>query len=273
MATAAAGFYNRKAVRGQTREARQFSPIADVRAVNNWVKACLIQDTLPPGDHPLRVLDLCGGQGGDLSKWERVDHLTAYTLVDSSADSVKAARERYQGMRQRFPCTPEFVVADMCEPGLRGRVYDVVSCQFALHYAFESEHKARAVLHHVASLLRPGGVFLVTIPNAERLRAFRVNPYCRIDWATPSTYSFWLADAIDGVPEYVVPAADLVRYAAEAGLELSKHESFHDFVSVHLRQNRFVALLQRMRQGKEEDVTSTEWEIIDLYDVYVFTRV
>ena len=44
--------------------------------------------------------------------------------------------------------------------------FDVVSCQFAMHYAFDSEQRARTFLRNVATRLRPGGVFIGTIPSA-----------------------------------------------------------------------------------------------------------
>lgn len=44
---------------------------------------------------------------------------------------------------------------------------DLVSCQFALHYAFESEARARMMLQNIATRLKPGGYFIGTIPDAN----------------------------------------------------------------------------------------------------------
>jgi mRNA (guanine-N7-)-methyltransferase len=41
--------------------------------------------------------------------------------------------------------------------------------QFCMHYAFEAEEKARMMLHNVTTYLRPGGVFIGTIPNSRSL--------------------------------------------------------------------------------------------------------
>lgn len=43
------------------------------------------------------------------------------------------------------------------------------SLQFALHYSFSEEARARRALQNVSSLLRPGGVFIGTIPDANVL--------------------------------------------------------------------------------------------------------
>ncbi|KAH3705866.1 P-TEFb-cap methyltransferase Pcm1 [Pelomyxa schiedti] len=47
--------------------------------------------------------------------------------------------------------------------------FDVVSCQFALHYSFESEEKVRGLLCNVTTRLKPGGFFVGTIPDANVL--------------------------------------------------------------------------------------------------------
>jgi hypothetical protein len=42
--------------------------------------------------------------------------------------------------------------------------------QFCMHYAFETEEKVRQMLENATKYLKPGGVFLGTIPNAEKLK-------------------------------------------------------------------------------------------------------
>lgn len=41
--------------------------------------------------------------------------------------------------------------------------------QFCMHYAFETEAKVRTMLENVVQHLRPGGVFIGTIPDARNL--------------------------------------------------------------------------------------------------------
>ena len=52
-----------------------------------------------------------------------------------------------------------------------GGGFDVVSMMFCMHYAFESEAKARGMLRNVAGSLKKGGRFLGVIPNSDILRA------------------------------------------------------------------------------------------------------
>lgn len=47
--------------------------------------------------------------------------------------------------------------------------FDVVSLQFCMHYAFESETKVRTMLTNVSKWMRPGGRFIGTVPNGQWL--------------------------------------------------------------------------------------------------------
>lgn len=52
-----------------------------------------------------------------------------------------------------------------------GGGFDVVSMMFCMHYAFESEEKARGMLTNVAGSLKKGGKFLGVIPNSDVIRS------------------------------------------------------------------------------------------------------
>ncbi|KAK4474795.1 hypothetical protein MN116_001914 [Schistosoma mekongi] len=95
---------------------------------------------------------------------------------------------------KRSVFTADFFVADCSEMILqqmlpRNALYDLVSCQFALHYAFESINQARRILSNISSLLRENGVFIATIPNAyeivrrsnEALNVYVQNPSSQND--------------------------------------------------------------------------------------------
>ncbi|KAK6046279.1 hypothetical protein COOONC_16216 [Cooperia oncophora] len=47
--------------------------------------------------------------------------------------------------------------------------FDLVSCQFALHYSFIDEESARTFLRNATETLRPGGLLIGTLPDAERI--------------------------------------------------------------------------------------------------------
>ena len=125
--------------------------------------------------------------------------LIAHPSADIAAVSVDQARARYESMTSRPSRGPRgghgggtsghgntsanggfaafFAACDCFADALTRAVpperlltpFDAVSLQFCMHYAFESREKARRMLDNAARWLRPGGVFVGTIPNAEQL--------------------------------------------------------------------------------------------------------
>lgn len=47
--------------------------------------------------------------------------------------------------------------------------FNISSCQFSLHYSFESHDKAYQMLQNACESLRPGGYFLGTTIDADQL--------------------------------------------------------------------------------------------------------
>lgn len=143
-----------------------------------------------------KVLDMGCGKGGDLNKWAKA-HISEYVGLgeslsylrpvlkvtckthlptDVASVSIDQARQRYEGFRgPRFEAT--FAACDCysvsistaLDPAKLSTPFDVVSMQFCMHYAFETEERARCMLDNVSRWLRPGGVFVGTIPNAGQL--------------------------------------------------------------------------------------------------------
>jgi mRNA (guanine-N7-)-methyltransferase len=100
-------------------------------------------------------------------------------LLDIADVSVEQAMERHRTMRgKQFPasfytldCFSESIV-----PKLKSNErFDFVSAQFCIHYAFDSEERVRMLLKNVTDRLRPGGVFVATVPDAYWIAYVAVN--------------------------------------------------------------------------------------------------
>ena len=160
---------------------------------------------------PLRVLDIGCGKGGDLGKWQQAPQpVELYVGVDPAEVSIDQAKERFlqmrsgagrgvrggrggrggfQGGRPQRTFDAEFFAEDAFTyslgdipiirevgfgPGSRwgpGGGFDVVSMMFCMHYAFESEAKAKGMLANVAGSLKKGGRFLGVAPNSDAIRS------------------------------------------------------------------------------------------------------
>jgi len=105
---------------------------APARALNNFVKAVLIETYVPMG---ARVLDLACGKGGDIGKYAR-RRIRSWCGVDVVGASVKEAMSRYnRGARYEFAA--QFFVHDLSATEfVCPDTVDCVSCQFAVHYFF-----------------------------------------------------------------------------------------------------------------------------------------
>jgi SAM-dependent methyltransferase len=123
-----------------------------VRPVNTRLYKVLATHLPPQGD----VLDLGCGDGRTLGLWIR-DHVGHYVGVDVSATAVERARSL--GLDAR-------TISDAAELPFEDDSLDAVVSIEVLEHLF-SPHEAAAEVHRV---LRPGGVFLATVPNVAYWR-------------------------------------------------------------------------------------------------------
>ncbi|KAF2091342.1 guanine-N(7)-methyltransferase, partial [Saccharata proteae CBS 121410] len=318
---------------------------------------------------PILVLDIGCGKGGDLQKWgaapKRVD---LYVGVDPADVSIDQARERFQQMKRRphrgrgppahdFHC--EFhtkdcfgewlgdipIIKDVgIDPSVGpdgngmaarwgGGGFDVVSMMFCMHYAFESESKARGMLKNVAGALKKGGRFLGVIPNSDVLSA-KVeehhkkhqkaanavaapplsdkpnepttsdnkdtkdsgpppvefgNSIFRVAFPGPTPpdgifrppfgwkYFYFLEEAVETVPEYVVPWEAFRALAEEYNLELQYRKPFKEVWDEERDDRELGPLSERMgvreRGGGELLVGREEMDAAGFYHAFCFYKV
>lgn len=261
------------------RKERHKSKIYFMRNFNNWIKSQLINEYMAQikqqkrvGD-ALRVLDMCCGKGGDLLKWDKaaISHLIC---TDIAEVSVEQCQRRYQDILQRaekskygHKFTAEFFACDSTMVRLRERYKDaslqlnLVSCQFAFHYCFESLVQADCMMRNAAECLQPGGYFIATIPDAFEIirRLKEAGPDARrfgndvysIEFegdtdALPlfgAKYQFHLEGVVD-CPEFLVHFPTLVKLGRKHGLNLIRRSTFAEYYKETLSQGR--QLLQRM---------------------------
>ena len=283
--------------RNSSTKERDSSAIVHLKKLNNWVKAVLIIKYTPP--HGAYVLDLACGKGGDLNKWER-RQVGLYAGVDIAHESIRDLMQRYngEGTSHKVMTFPTRLASGDCwGMSLRSAFedvapFDVCSCQFALHYSFNSEVRARQAMRNVSEALRPGGYFIGTLPDAnvimQKLRAAPGlefgNSVVNITFGPESVskkfpsirpfgieYAFCLKDAVD-CPEWLVPFPILQKLASEYGLELELKQNFHEFINKE--SGPHAETMNRVLGPRGlADISADEWEAAYLYLVFVFKKV
>lgn len=346
----------------------------------------------------LLVLDIGCGKGGDLGKWQQAPQpVDLYVGLDPADVSIEQARERYRtmanrgggggrgggrgGHHNRRPppriFDARFHVKDCYGESLGDidivrqvgfanngggpashRGFDVVSMMFCMHYAFESEAKARQMLQNVSSALKKGGRFIGCIPNsdviAERCEEFNKRVEERknkakgvggqpsvgaengegqpppvtdgtagtdkseenereapeegeleegeaeetAEWGndiyrvrfpgkTPADgtfrppfgwkYSYFLDEAVEEVPEYVVPWFAFRALAEQYNLELQYHKTFLEVWEAEKDDRELGPLSERMgvreRHGGKLLVSDQEMEAASFYVAFCFYKV
>lgn len=166
-----------------------------------------------------------------------------------------------------------------------------------MHYSWSTEARARRALANVSALLRPGGIFIGTMPDGnvivKKLRevdgmTFGNSVYwIRFDEEFENKkfkssnpfgikYKFHLEDAVD-CPEWIVPFHVFKSMAEEYDLELIFAKNAHVFVDEYLKKPEFIELMRRLGalgDGKDDQSTLSpdEWDAAYLYLAFVLRK-
>lgn len=135
------------------------------------------------------LLELGVGKGGDYNRWRNAE-IRSVVGIDTDKAGLNALDEMQRRLRQatRYPKSVTSFQADMTSVlstgkagltateqkglvesvvGKRLKSFDIVSCQFAMHYAFESEDKMRGFMTNIYEALRIGGIFIGTVLDGQ----------------------------------------------------------------------------------------------------------
>jgi len=260
------------------RESRQESRIYHMRSFNNWTKSMLINEYMDKIRRAegfrgqVSVLDLGCGKGGDLTKWHKakVDHVVG---VDIAATSIEQCKDRYHEMKGRSKgkiFRAEFHAVDCTKQRARDfyknsdQEFDLVSCQFAFHYCFESLPQADCMLRNASENLRKGGFFIGTTPDAHDIMArletgktgnsfgnsvfsvsFNEENVGKQQPLFGAEYNFHLTEVVD-CPEFLVHFPTLVRLAERHGLMMIGKQRFQSFFQAKKDAQDGRMLLSRM---------------------------
>ena len=310
--------YYKNFIRDPGIEGRKASRVLFVRHFNNWIKAVLINKYTHLLGYDLSVLDLGCGRGGDLIKFFQTK-VKLYVGADISEESLKNAMERLKKIktekfRDNFYVKCFFITEDLSEPNnhLMEKInsafrFDLVTCNFSLHYHFQNEQRVRTFLLNVVTRLCDGGYFIGTIIDDNvivkrlRNRKYKGNLYiddkfkfgndfyfCQFyqkhfhkkDGTYGIKYGFYLEDSLDkrdeigqikSVKEYLIIFEEFVKLCKEYDLYLVEKKNFLDFYQENLKTYQYEKLFYKMVNLNSSSI-SQQWEIVQLYRIFAFRK-
>ena len=104
-----------------------------------------------------RVLDVGSGYGGMLISM--AEQGAAVTGIEIDAERARVGKQRLGELRLEVP----YLEGDICEPGIEAKLgrFDVVVCQDVLEHVLDPS----AVIRSLCTMMKPGGVIYIQIPN------------------------------------------------------------------------------------------------------------
>jgi len=181
--------YNKSNKHRPNFKARSESSIINIRTFHNLIKRELIKQTVQYyrenyANRKIKLLDLSCGKGGDIQKW--YDNRIMFVIgFDIDNDSIQEANVRYNGLINRLQKAGvidlpiyKFYQMDLSKPENIDKIkmiigdmkFDIVSCQFAIHYFFESKLTLDTFITIVSSYIEKNGFFISTTMNGIKLK-------------------------------------------------------------------------------------------------------
>ena len=234
------------------------------------------------------LLDIACGKAGDLNKWIS-SGLTTVFGVDKSRDNIQnpvdGAYTRLMSTREANDrkyvfgtmdatrrITPDYVASLDEDDQYVGDLlfkhgkFDIVSCQFALHYFYEKDAILENFASNVASFLRPGGYFIGTCLDGEKVQdKLRGKDIVkgvhnnRLVWqikrVSDREVKVYMESIGAEISEYVVDFAELTEKFKAYGMVPVEFKSFEDIYNQTLQSNQtayFIDFMKAMTEVEKE---------------------
>ena len=164
---------------------RKESEVYHMRLFHNSIKQSqlvkFVRRIDTDGTNAIAILDLASGKGGDLQKYPKGAYVVGF---DINKASVEEARRRASSLLEHKRISGEFHFfhtdvsttnvhdyirqnTDLADPSLRP--FDLVNCQFAIHFFFRTEQTLQMFFTNVVSHLKNGGYFIGTAFDGRKV--------------------------------------------------------------------------------------------------------
>lgn len=255
--------------------------IENLRKFHNFIKFNIILDSCKR-TNAKNLLDVACGRGGDLQKWINNKNNLQYILAFDShkesifsslkkGDTFDGAIARFQNVKQSFRGKMPYIVfknLSILDNNILEKLnsidsnkkYDIVSCQFALHYFCENDNILNNVLSIISIKLRTGGLFIGTATDGDLIYKILNNgnvniPLLSLIKRDFNNYLFYIQTEkskvmttqnyfeLQGVSsEFYLFKEKLKNIALKNNLQLIEYKSFYEWYQIYKKTQSFHTL-------------------------------
>ena len=164
-------------------KARFNSSIINLRIFHNWVKNELYKKASKDIKN-IKILELAVGKAGDLYKWIGINakEVIGIDIDDKSINGKNGAYHRYykQRKKRKYKNIPDckFYVMDLSSKDvinkidtlLKDKKFDIISCQFAIHYFFKNNDILNNITEIISKYISKNGFFIGTTLDGNKIK-------------------------------------------------------------------------------------------------------
>lgn len=238
---------------------RSESRFINMRKKHNKIKDILIQTAVKKvrKSKEIRLLDISVGRFGDLHKYMK-SGVNFVLGIDPCTESIIEADRRLKNSNKNSKFEAELFVDTITDDeipiSIQNKRFDVVVCNFTLHYFFEKESYLHNVFRHVSNVINKGGYFIGTSIDGSKIdKHVKKNDNYEIDkfYDVPlkskfgNKYTFKLFDNEDSglyfidkdITEYLVDVKTFLKIARDYDFKLLKLVEFDKYTGFRMDEH------------------------------------
>jgi mRNA (guanine-N7-)-methyltransferase len=251
--------------------------IENLRKFHNFIKFNIINESCKRTSAK-NLLDIACGRGGDLQKWLSNNNLQYILAFDSHKDSIfssikngdnfDGAIARFLNIKKNYKSKIPYIVFknlnildnDIYEKLNQidtNKKYDIISCQFAMHYFSRNDNLLNQILNMISLKLKKGGLFIGTATDGDLIYNILNNGNVNIPLLTLikkdfNNYLFYIQTEksktlsrqnyfeLQGVSsEFYLFKDKLKNLCSQNNLELVEYKSFYEWYQIYKKTKTF----------------------------------
>lgn len=240
--------YEYKEMKKEVKKEISKSIFQNMKDFQNNVKFKLIYKIAKRLENP-KLLDVSVGRGGDIDKWNNSGIKYVHGIDPDSGDIEEARQRLAKNSRIPEDYNYTFDVRTITDKNVKFKEsFDIVSCQFSLHYFFENDKMIKNALKNISDALKIGGYFIGTTLIKNRVKKLIINnkfPEKINIYEDPDNENAYHMELIDtsektyhkDLPEFYVDFEKFKKLCSDYGLKFVEETPFSKLYEKYSRKD------------------------------------